>query len=294
VKKTNTKKSARYMKTEKIALLGFGDIANRLANHLSDDHVVGVKRSPINHPTVKIETANCCDQVQMNQVLSAGFDVLVMTFTPTEMSDEGYRQGYVTPVKTILSSLDSQTVKPRLIIFVSSTSVYAQQDGSWIDEQSPAEPESYSGRRLREAEELLANSGYVYCHIRFSGIYGRGRGHLVEQVLAGKGTAAEPVVYTNRIHADDCAGVLAHLIQQQKVQAIKPIYIASDHQPRPLHEVKEWMRQTLDLPESHFQQNAPLAARTLRSNKRCSNQQLLDSGYVFIYPSFKEGYATLL
>ncbi|MFT7387787.1 MAG: nucleoside-diphosphate-sugar epimerase [Candidatus Endobugula sp.] len=282
------------MKKEKIALLGFGDIANRLSSYLSEHHVVGVKRSKISHPSVTIDTADCCDPLQMERVLSVGFDVLVITFTPTEMSDAGYEQGYVVPVKAILAALNQQTVKPRLIVFVSSTSVYAQKNGSWVDEQSPAEPESYSGRRLREAEELIAASDYTYCHVRFSGIYGRGLGHVVEQVMAGKGTAKKPVVYTNRIHADDCAGVLAHLIQQQKEQAIQPIYIASDHQPTSLHEVKEWMRRKLSLPDDHFQQIVPMAARTLRSNKRCSNQQLLDSGYVFIYPSFKQGYATLL
>jgi nucleoside-diphosphate-sugar epimerase len=282
------------MQKEKIALLGFGDIAHRLSSHLSEYEVVGVKRSKIAHPSVTIDIADCCDRIQMQRVLSVGFDVLVITFTPAEMSDAGYEKGYVISVKTILAALDQQTVKPRLIIFVSSSSVYAQQDGSWVDERSPTEPESYSGRRLLEAEKLIADSGYVYCHVRFSGIYGRGRGHVVEQVIAGKGTADEPAVYTNRIHADDCAGVLAHLIQQQKVQGIQAIYIASDHQPTPLHEVKEWMRYTLDLPKDHFKQNTPLAARTLRSNKRCSNKQLLDSGYVFIYPSFKEGYGPLL
>jgi nucleoside-diphosphate-sugar epimerase len=287
------------MNTEKIALLGFGDIANRLSTHLNDYHLVGVKRSSISHSTVKIETANCCDQTQMNQVMSTGFDVLVITFTPTEMSDEGYKQGYVTPVNTILAALDSQTVKPRLIIFVSSSSVYAQQDGSWVDEHSPTEPDSYSGRRLLEAEKCIADSGYPYCHVRFSGIYGRGRGRLVEQVLDGKGTPAEPVVYTNRIHADDCAGVLAHLINRQKsnrhkTQPIENIYLASDHQPAPLHEVKQWMREILDLPNDHFKQDALLTPRTLRSNKRCSNQRLLDSGYQFTYPSFKEGYKPLI
>jgi nucleoside-diphosphate-sugar epimerase len=282
------------MKTEKIALLGFGDIANRLSVYLNDYQIVGVKRSPINHSTVTIEMANCCDQQQMDQVMSVGFDVLVMTFTPTEMSDTGYQQGYVKPVQTILNALNQQAVKPRLIIFVSSTSVYAQQDGGWVDERSPAEPESYSGRRLLEAEKLISDSGYPYSHVRFSGIYGRGRGHLVEQVLAGKGTPAEPAIYTNRIHADDCAGVLAHLIKRQKTHAIDNIYIASDHQPAPLHEVKQWMRETLGLPKNHFHENAPLTKRTARSNKRCGNALLVESGYVFRYPSFKEGYAPLL
>jgi len=282
------------MKKEKIVLLGFGDIANRLSTHLTAYQTVGVKRSLIHHPTVQIETADCCNQQQMNQLMSTGFDVLVMTFTPTEMSDEGYYQGYVKPVQTILSALNQQAVKPRLIVFVSSTSVYAQQDGSWVDERSPVEPESYSGRRLLEAEQLISDSGYSYSHVRFSGIYGRSRGHLVEQVLAGKGTATEPAIYTNRIHAEDCAGVLAHFIERQKTDAIEKLYIASDHQPAPLHDVKQWMRETLGLPENHFNENAPLTKRTARSNKRCENALLVESGYVFRYPSFKEGYAPLL
>lgn len=282
------------MKKEKIALLGFGDIANRLSAHLTHYQTVGVKRSPIHHPTVHIETADCCNQQQMNQIMSTGFDVLVMTFTPTEMSDEGYQQGYVKPVQTILAALEKQTVKPRLILFVSSTSVYAQQDGSWVDERSPTEPDSYSGRRLLEAEQLISDSGYPYCHVRFSGIYGRSRGHLVEQVLAGKGTPSKPAIYTNRIHADDCAGVLAHLIERQKTHTIENIYIASDHQPAPLHEVKQWMREMLGLPKNHFNENALLTKRAARSNKRCDNTLLIETGYVFRYHSFKEGYVSLL
>ncbi|MGS2718327.1 NAD-dependent epimerase/dehydratase family protein [Eionea flava] len=283
---------------EKIALLGFGDIANRLSAHLTDHELVGVKRSPLEHPTATITTADCCDAKEIQQVLSQGFDVLVMTFTPTEMSDAGYHQGYVAPVSNILHALEKQVAvgvrKPRLLLFVSSTSVYAQQDGRWIDEQSPTEPDSYSGQRLLEAERLIADSGYPYCHVRFSGIYGRGRGHVVEQVIAGKGSPFEPPIYTNRIHADDCAGVLAHLIHLSTEKRLPPVMIASDSHPAPLHEVKDWMRSALGLPENHFTECAPLAARTRRSNKRCRNQQLLDSGYVLTYPSFKEGYAPWL
>lgn len=287
---------------EKIALLGFGDIAHRLSAKLTEQHLVGVKRSAIDHAKVEMLTADCCHLQQMQQVLSRAFDVIVMTFTPTEMSDSGYYQGYVEPVKTILQAVDQYVSegmkKPRLVLFVSSTSVYAQQDGSWVDESSPTQPTSYSGQRLLEAERLIAESGYTYCHVRFSGIYGRGRGHLVEQVIAGKGTPAEPPIYTNRIHADDCAGVLAHIIELSNKslsnKALPPLMIASDSQPAPLHEVKEWMRSVLDFPADHFVENAPLAARTRRSNKRCNNQQLLDSGYVFQYPSFKEGYIPML
>ena len=116
-------------------------------------------------------------------------------------------------VTALLNTLASLNTQPRLIVFVSSTSVYGQKDASWVNEDSPAEPVSYSGKRLLEAEQLLLDSPHTICNVRFSGIYGPGRQRLIRQVIEGHGTAKEPLLYSNRIHADDCAGVLAHLIE---------------------------------------------------------------------------------
>ena len=284
------------MSEEKIALLGFGDIARRLVPYLFDADIRGIKRRPIDDAPVDIELADCRDQEAMTQVLSQGFDVLVMTFTPTEMSDKGYKEGYVDTVATVLQALKAQAHQPRLLLFVSSTSVYAQQEASWIDESSSTEPASYSGRRLLEAEQLLADSGHPYCCVRFSGIYGPGRRRLIEQVIAGEGSPREPVLYTNRIHVSDCAGVLAHVMQRQKIKSkgIESLYIASDCEPVPLYDVKQWMAHTLGLADDHLSVDSQQPARTLRSSKRCSNKKLLDSGYQFIYPTFREGYIDLL
>lgn len=284
------------MSEEKIALLGFGDIACRLAPYLFDADIRGVKRRPISDAPVDIVQADCRDQQAMDNVMSEGFDVVVMTFTPTSMSDEGYKEGYVDTVATVLQALKAQDHPPRLVLFVSSTSVYAQQEANWIDESSVTEPTSYSGRRLLEAEQLLADSGYPYCCVRFSGIYGPGRRRLIEQVIAGHGSPSEPVLYTNRIHVSDCAGVLAHLIQRQKIKSkgIESLYIASDCEPVPLHDVKQWMAHNLGLSDDHLSVDSQQPARMLRSSKRCSNKKLVDSGYQFIYPTFREGYIDLL
>ncbi len=282
------------MPQEKIALLGFGDIANRLASHFVDEEVVGVKRSPITHDSVNIETANCANSTDMDRVMQKGFDVIVMTFTPQEMSEQGYQTAYVDTVKAVLAAIQKQSHQPRLILFVSSTSVYGQRDGSWINEQTPAEPEGYGGRCLLQAEQLLANSGYPYCCVRFSGIYGPGRRRLIDQVIEGKGSPEEPKTYSNRIHADDCAGVLAHLIGRQKQQEIDNIYIATDCEPVPLYDVKQWIAQELLLPADHFADEDDKRKRAPRSNKRCSNQRLLSSGYQFLYPTYREGYRALI
>lgn len=277
------------MNKPSIALLGFGDIAQRLIKHLDDYAVTGVRRSEQTHPVASMVAADCRDLEQMTSLLSTPFDVLVMSFVPTQMSDEGYKAGYVDTVSTILKALDAQSWQPRLIVFVSSTSVYGQSDASWVDEHSATEPAGYSGARLLEAEQLLTNSAYPTCNVRFSGIYGPGRQRLIRQVIDGNGSPKEPVLYSNRIHAEDCAGVLAHLIEQQKSQAIEECYLATDCEPVPLYEVKQWMAKQLQLPEGHLQEKEQ-AARMFRSSKRCSNQRLLDSGYQFLFPTFREGY----
>lgn len=277
------------MNKPSIALFGFGDIAQRLVAHLDDYAITGVRRSVAERSRATMVAADCRDLEKMRSVLSTPYDVLVMSFVPAGMSDEGYRAGYVDTVQTILEALDQQNWQPRLIVFVSSTSVYGQSDASWVDEDSVTEPASYSGKRLLEAEQLLANSRYNTCCVRFSGIYGPGRQRLIRQVIDGHGTPKEPILYSNRIHADDCAGVLAHLIERQKTQAIERCYLATDCEPVPLFDVKQWIANALGFADGHLQEREQ-PARMFRSSKRCSNQRLLASGYEFLYPTFREGY----
>src|SRR5690606_24982960 len=100
----------------------------------------------------------------------------------------------------------------RRVLFASSTAVYGQDDGSWVDETSPTEPRRFTGRCLLEAEALLAGSGLGFSNVRFAGIYGPGRGRLLSQVLDGSAVFGSEPHITNRIHRDDCAGFLQHLI----------------------------------------------------------------------------------
>lgn len=279
--------------SEKIALLGFGDIARRLLPHLSGYDVSAVKRSPI-ETGANLVLADCRDQQQMNALMEQKFDVVVMSFVPTQYDDQGYKEGYVDTVRTVIQALQQQAYQPRLLIFVSSSGVYGQSDSSWVDEASPTEPKGYSGKRMLEAEALIAESGFAYSNVRFSGIYGPGRRRLIEQVVAGQGSPKEPPLYSNRIHAEDAAAILAHLIERQKMTKIAPCYLATDCEPVPLHEVKEGIAEMLGLPKEHLQEVDQVPGRMQRSSKRCSNKLLLDSGYQFRYPTFKEGYKSVI
>jgi nucleoside-diphosphate-sugar epimerase len=232
-----------------------------------------------------------CDATQTGQLDallgSEAFDVIVISMTPAERSDAGYEQAYVQTCRNLVAGLKRHQQQPRLVLFVSSTAVYGQNDGSWVDESSPTQPESFSGNRLLEAEQVIQESGFAHSCVRFSGIYGPGRNRLIEQVKQQRASASPH--YTNRIHADDCAGVLAHLIELQHKQDLAPVYLATDSSPTPMVEVVSWIAEQLGIRDF-------LASDAVneRGNKRISNQRLLASGYSFRYPDFRAGYASLI
>ena len=275
---------------EKLLIIGCGDIGQRLARQLDPNRyaIIGLRRyPPADLPYLKYHICDATRADQLDPIVKEGsFDVIVISMTPAERSDAAYQLAYVRTCFNLVAGLKQHRQPPRLVVFVSSTAVYAQNDDSWVDEQSPTEPDSFSGKRLLEAEQIIRQSGLAHCIVRFSGIYGPGRNRLIEQVKQGHGLASRH--YTNRIHADDCAGVLAHLIEQPR-QDLASIYLASDSSPAPMSEVMSWMARQLDVGDLP----APDAVNE-RGNKRISNRRLLESGYTLRYEDFRRGYAVLL
>ncbi len=281
------------MKKEKLLIVGFGDLGHRLVKLIDTTQyeICGICRNKRNMPTgVEGIYADARDSLQMRSILANNHDVVVVTLTPDERNDANYRRSYVDSVKLLCAQLRQR--QPRLIIFVSSTRVYAQNCGEIVDEKSPTEPREFAGRRLLEAEQVLLDSGLNSCVVRFSGIYGRGEGHLLKQVKAGIGCPSFPAQYSNRIHADDCAGVLAHLIDLQRREALAPVYLATDCEPVSLWELKCWLARQLGLEEAQLSQSGDLSRQA--GSKRCSNQLLLSTGYQFRYPSFRDGYRKVI
>lgn len=275
---------------EKILIVGCGDIGQRLAHQLDPNRyqVTGLRRNPpTDQPWL---TYQVCDATQANQldaIVQQGFAVIVISMTPAERSDAGYQRAYVQTCRNLVASLKRQSQQPRLIIFVSSTAVYAQDDGSWVDEISPTQPQSFSGKRLLEAEQVIQESSFAHSIIRFSGIYGPGRNRLIEQVKQGRASASPHI--TNRIHAEDCAGVLAHLINLQLQQELAGLYVATDSYPAPMIDVVSWIAERLGI--ENF---LSLDAINERGNKRISNQRLLASGYQLQFVDFRSGYGPLI
>lgn len=273
---------------KKVLIIGCGDIGSRLAHHLDSDtyQITGIRRHcPPNTPKLRYKSCNAQDTSQLKATLEESFEIIVITLTPGERSDAGYEQAYVHTCRNLVSALTDLKQRPELIIFVSSTAVYAQDDGSWVDENSPAEPSGFSGKRLLEAEGIIHNSGFSNTLVRFSGIYGPGRNRLIEQVKQRR-AAASPS-YTNRIHAEDCAGFLAHLINRR--QSLAPVYIATDSTPTPMVEVVSWIAEQLGVDDF-----LSTEVTNERGNKQLSNALMLASGYKLRYETWQQGYAEML
>src|SRR5690606_21764202 len=137
---------------------------------------------------------------------------------------------------------------PAAVLFVSSISVYHQNDGSWVDEDSATLPEGFSGRRLLEAERLWADSGLRSSSIRLGGLYGPGRDHLLRRLRSGKRSPPEPPRFSNRIHRDDAVGLLAHLLDIAMTGGrLAERYCGVDSQPTPLAEIERWLADAMGL-----------------------------------------------
>jgi nucleoside-diphosphate-sugar epimerase len=180
----------------------------------------------------------------------------------------------------------------------SSTRVFAEAQGGWVDEGSALAVDDPWAMAIIAAESELLSSGHRASVVRFAGIYGIPGGRLLSRIRRGELCPPEPVSYTNRIHRDDCAGFLAHLLRRvEEGGALEPVYIGADDRPAPRFEVESWLaaelgvaNQMTTLPASGEDPTRHNSA----GHKRCRNSALHMSGYPLIYPTYQSGYRALL
>ncbi len=224
--------------------------------------------------------------------LPSSLDFVFFTAAPDVSSDKEYRAIYVDGLRHLLDVLHRQRQRVKRIFFTSSTTVYAQADGDWVDEGSPTEPVHFSGIRMLEAERLVLCGPFPATVLRLGGVYGPGRGSLIERVRQGQAVCPEgPPVYTNRIHRDDCAGALRHLMGLAEPDTH---YIGVDHEPGEECAVLRWLAAQLGVAAPRVGPPLAVDPRRRRGNKRCRNTKLVQSGYRFRYPTYREGYAAIL
>ena len=272
----------------RVLICGCGYVGAALGLLLSADghEVFGLRRNPSNlSPAIRPLAADLSEPL-LPDVLPRDLDAAVYAVSPREGTDDAYRLAYADGPRNLLAAL-GQSPSVRRLVFVSSTGVYGQTDGEWVDEDSPTEPQSSSGKRLLEGEGLVAGGPVPAVVLRLGGIYGPGREGAIERALEAPPDG--PPRYTNRIHRDDCAGALLHLLTLRNPE---PLYLGVDNDPADRHTVAAWLHARLGTTPA--KRPAPPKTSRAQSNKRCSNERLLASGYAFRYPTFREGFAALL
>ena len=267
-----------------VLIAGCGDVGGELARRLlaDGDVVYGLRRRTRLLPAgVRPVAGDVGDTVSLHP-MPAGIDVLCYTAAADARSPEAYRAAYVDGPRNVLRAV-ARTSSPRRTLFASSTRVYPQGAGEWVDEESPTEGDDAYARLLLEGEAAVREAAASSVVVRFAGIYGPGRTRLVDRVRAGDSCTE---AWTNRIHRDDCAGALRHLL---RIERPLPLYVAADREPATQCAVMTWMAERLGLP-------APPTADTGDGNrgKRCRNARLVASGYELEYPSYREGYGAVI
>jgi nucleoside-diphosphate-sugar epimerase len=216
-------------------------------------------------------------------------DFVIYTAAADRNEGRAYRAIYIDGIVNLIEALKRKETTIRRFLFTSSTAVYSQSSGEWVDEESSTEPSHFSGQRLLEGERVLLNEAFPSTVLRLGGIYGPGRARLIECVRRGEAVCPEKVrTYSNRIHLEDCVGALHHLMNLQTCQSL---YLAVDHDPAGRCEVLRWIAQRLGVPPPH---KVETTVPENRASKRCRNTRLISSGYAFRYPTFREGYEAVL
>jgi len=270
----------------RVLIAGCGDVGNVLAvSLLREGHVVyGLKRDISTLPKgVKAVRADLTDVATLAD-LPAEIDHLVFMPTPAGRNQAAYESIFLDGWKNLWFSLKQPPVRTLL---VSSTAVFGQSDGSIVTEDTVPEPAHYNGKILLRMEQLAASCTDKLVVLRISGIYGPGREGLI-RLAESEGLEIQkfPPYFTNRIHRDDAAAALMHVLLLDNPQGL---YLVTDDQPAPRYTVLKWMASVLGI-------SAPrgISVKQGYGGKRVDNQRLRRSGLCLGFPDYRAGYGAIL
>lgn len=280
-----------------VVIAGCGYVGNALAKMLlSEGHeVFGIRRSvEALADGVKGIAGDVAEPAALGPAPSR-VEYAVYAVGADEGTEKAYRRAYLDGLAGFLQWLLDEGQRPRRMVMTSSTSVYGQRRGEPITEASPTHPTHFRGETLLAAERLLAASPIRSVVVRLGGIYGPGRTSLIDRAREGALTLRGSEHYTNRIHRDDAAGLVRHLLFHPDPA---PLYLGVDDRSAEEAEVYGWLAKEVGGPPPATPEedgDAPQGGRRRAvGSKRCSNALARESGYRFRYPTYREGYGELI
>ena len=271
--------------SERVLVAGCGDVGLRVAKRLlaRGDAVWALRRRPPPSDESGIQwlSGDLTDAGSL-RALPGGITQLVYLPTPDRRDEAAYRATFVNGLRHVMAALDRATLQR--VLFVSSSAVYGDHEGGWVDEATPSAPHGFNGKVLLEAEQWLATQPVSSIILRLAGLYGPGQLHLLDRLRAGQVRVPRQTKHwANRIHTDDAAAAIAHLL---RLDHPLPLYLGVDDTPLPLDVLYDALATLIGV---HPPLDGPPPAGI--GSKRLSNARLRASGFVPRWPDSREGYA---
>ncbi len=278
----------------RVLVLGCGYVGRELGRRLVDagHDVTGVVRSESSAGTVAeagVEPlrADLTDPADVSALPDA--DALVFAASAGRGSVAEARSLYVDALRSVIAEFEGRESPPDRLLFTSTTGVYGDHDGDWVDESTPVDPERPKAAVIAEAEAIAHRSAFDATVARFAGLYGPGRYRIdayLDSVTAG---------WRNSTHRDDAAGALAWFLTEDVARG--ETVLVTDGSPVDRWAFADWLAERCDAPapekltvEERLAELPASAGSRVASQKRCRNDRLLASGYELEYPSVYEGY----
>ncbi|RRJ28857.1 SDR family oxidoreductase [Halocatena pleomorpha] len=284
----------------KVAVLGCGYVGLELCRRLTADSsrdVIGVRRSEQGIEAIEATGAQAVQaDITDSDALAAVPDVDALVFSASSGGRDAAaaRSVYVAGLETVIEHFSAREHPPEQLVYTSSTSVYGDHDGEWVDETTPVEPTTEKTRVLANAEQIArehaAEHGIEGTVVRFAGLYGPDR-YRLDRYLDGPVTEG----YLNMIHRDDAAGIVRFALTEETPETL----LAVDDEPADKWEFSAWLADQCGVKQPPTRTKAERLAdadlstpakRRLETSKRCSNDLVRELGYEFAYPTYREGY----
>jgi nucleoside-diphosphate-sugar epimerase len=282
-----------------VAILGCGYVGLDLGRRLLDagHDVIGVRRSNQGLRAIREVGMRAIQaDVTRPETLEAipRVDALVFAASSGGRGASAARSVYVDGLRSVIAHFGSRSTVPERLVYTSSTGVYGDHEGAWVDEETSPDPTTEKTGVLLEAENVARGATDVGMRptvLRFAGLYGPDR-YRVERYVDG------PVRdgYLNMIHRADAADSIRFVLEHPSPPSV---LLAVDNEPVDRWVFANWLADQCGLPRPeketveerlHTASLSSTAERRLRTSKRCSNDQLRSLGYTFQYPTFREGY----
>jgi nucleoside-diphosphate-sugar epimerase len=286
----------------RVLIIGCGYVGIPLGAELVNQghEVFGLRRSmgaeaEFKEARIKPLTADITKADQLAQ-LPGTYDWVVNCVSASGGDAEAYRQVYLQGARNLVEWLG--VAPPKKFVYTSSTSVYGQNDGSVVKENSSTDPAVDTAKVLVETERVLLAAArerkFPAVILRLAGIYGPDRGYWLKQYLKGEarleGSGARLM---NMIHRDDAVGAIIAALKSGRPGEI---YNVADDEPITQWTFFKWLSDAVgrDMPPS-VPEDAEAVRKRGVTNKKVSNRRLkMELGYQFKYPTFRQGYSAEL